>query len=75
MRRVISASAFILKGAGWYVTDYPSQDRKKGVEAEKGPEKAKADAPAEKPSAPAEKEKKAPAAKPPGEKAKKGRKD
>ena len=36
MRRVISQTAFILKGSGWYVTDYPSQERKKGMEAEKG---------------------------------------
>jgi putative FmdB family regulatory protein len=35
MRRVISQTAFILKGEGWYVTDYPSQERKKGMEAEK----------------------------------------
>lgn len=37
MRRVISQTAFILKGSGWYVTDYPSQERKKGMEADKGP--------------------------------------
>ncbi len=35
MRRVISQTAFILKGAGWYVTDYPSDARKKGIEGEK----------------------------------------
>lgn len=35
MKRVISSSAFILKGSGWYVTDYPSQSRKKAMEAEK----------------------------------------
>ena len=35
MRRVISKSAFILKGSGWYVTDYPSDARKKGLEGEK----------------------------------------
>jgi len=35
MKRLISASAFILKGEGWYVTDYPSKDRKAGLEAEK----------------------------------------
>jgi len=35
MRRVISKTAFILKGSGWYVTDYPSAARKKGLEGEK----------------------------------------
>ena len=35
MRRVISKTAFILKGSGWYVTDYPSDARKKGIEGEK----------------------------------------
>jgi putative FmdB family regulatory protein len=35
MKRVISSSAFILKGSGWYVTDYPSESRKKGMESEK----------------------------------------
>lgn len=33
--RVISLSGFVLKGTGWYVTDYPSKDRKKGSAAEK----------------------------------------
>jgi putative FmdB family regulatory protein len=37
MRRVISQTAFILKGSGWYVTDYPSDARKKGIEGEKAP--------------------------------------
>ena len=31
MRRVISKTAFILKGSGWYVTDYPSDARKQGA--------------------------------------------
>ena len=44
MKRVISPSAFILKGSGWYVTDYPSKSRKKGMESEKkGGEKKKKD--------------------------------
>jgi len=34
VRRLISAAGFILKGSGWYATDYPSESRKKGVEAE-----------------------------------------
>ena len=35
LRRLISNSAFVLKGSGWYVTDYPSDSRKKGMEEEK----------------------------------------
>ena len=35
IRRLLSAAPFILKGGGWYVTDYPSAGRKKGIEAEK----------------------------------------
>lgn len=35
VRRLISSAPFILKGDGWYVTDYPSEARKKGMEAEK----------------------------------------
>ncbi len=33
--RLISNSSFVLKGSGWYVTDYPSEARKKGMEGEK----------------------------------------
>jgi putative FmdB family regulatory protein len=35
VRRLLSAAPFILKGGGWYVTDYPSEARKKGMNAEK----------------------------------------
>lgn len=35
VRRLLSAAPFILKGEGWYVTDYPSEARKKAREAEK----------------------------------------
>lgn len=35
MKKIISPTAFILKGEGWYVTDYPSESRKKGMEGEK----------------------------------------
>jgi putative FmdB family regulatory protein len=35
VRRLISPAPFILKGEGWYVTDYPSESRKKAKEAEK----------------------------------------
>jgi len=37
VRRLISNTAFVLKGSGWYVTDYPSESRKKAVRGEKGP--------------------------------------
>lgn len=35
VHRLLSAAPFILKGDGWYVTDYPSESRKKAREAEK----------------------------------------
>ena len=35
IRRLLAATPFILKGGGWYVSDYPSEGRKKGMEAEK----------------------------------------
>ncbi|UCF86196.1 MAG: zinc ribbon domain-containing protein, partial [Desulfobacteraceae bacterium] len=35
MKKLISATSFILKGEGWYVTDYPNKDRKAGMDAEK----------------------------------------
>jgi putative FmdB family regulatory protein len=35
IRRLLAPTPFILKGGGWYVTDYPSEGRKKGMEAEK----------------------------------------
>jgi putative FmdB family regulatory protein len=35
IRRLLAATPFILKGGGWYVTDYPSEGRKKGMESEK----------------------------------------
>ncbi len=34
-RRIISPAGFVLKGSGWYKTDYPSEARKKGMESEK----------------------------------------
>ena len=60
VHRLISPAPFILKGEGWYVTDYPSEARKKAKEAEKSSNggTAKDSKPAEKgstttPSAPA----------------------
>src|SRR6266403_342325 len=35
VRRLLSAAPFILKGGGWYVTDYPSEARKKALDSEK----------------------------------------
>ena len=34
IHRLLSATPFILKGGGWYVTDYPSESRKKASTAE-----------------------------------------
>ncbi len=35
LKKLITSASFVLKGSGWYVTDYPSSDRKKAMEAEK----------------------------------------
>ena len=32
--RLISNSSFVLKGSGWYVTDYPSEARKNALSSE-----------------------------------------
>ncbi|MFQ5521572.1 MAG: FmdB family zinc ribbon protein [Candidatus Methylomirabilia bacterium] len=37
IRRVLAPTTFILKGAGFYTNDYPSESRKKAMEAEKKP--------------------------------------
>lgn len=74
MRRVISKTAFILKGAGWYVTDYPSDARKKGMEGEKAPPAAEPAAPKKEPAA-AEKKPVAPAPAGEGKKGAKKRKE
>jgi putative FmdB family regulatory protein len=42
VRRLLSAAPFILKGEGWYVTDYPSASRKKARESEKSGDKSAA---------------------------------
>jgi putative FmdB family regulatory protein len=36
VHRLLAATPFILKGGGWYVTDYPSEDRKKALSSESG---------------------------------------
>jgi putative FmdB family regulatory protein len=48
VHRLLSAAPFILKGEGWYVTDYPSESRKKAKEAEKPAASTSADKPADK---------------------------
>lgn len=35
VRRLLSPTAFILKGSGFYVNDYPSESRKKGAQEDK----------------------------------------
>jgi putative FmdB family regulatory protein len=49
VRRLLSGAPFILKGEGWYVTDYPSASRKKAMESDKG--SAKSAASSDKPAA------------------------
>ena len=44
VHRIVSQSGFILKGSGWYASDYPSEDRKKGWEKESGQSKVGTDA-------------------------------
>ena len=43
VHRIVSQSGFILKGSGWYASDYPSEDRKKGWEQESGKSKGGTD--------------------------------
>ncbi len=35
LKKLISGTSFVLKGSGWYVTDYPSSDRKKAMDSKK----------------------------------------
>jgi putative FmdB family regulatory protein len=48
VHRLLSAAPFILKGEGWYVTDYPSESRKKARDSEKS---ASSSAASDKPAA------------------------
>jgi len=50
VKRLLSPAPFILKGEGWYVTDYPSESRKKAKDAEKSTSNGASDK-AEKPAA------------------------
>ena len=49
VRRLVSASGFILKGSGWYTSEYPSEARKQGWEKDSKQEKP--DTPESKPAA------------------------
>jgi len=40
LKKLITNTSFVLKGGGWYVTDYPSKDRKKAMDAKKGAAKS-----------------------------------
>jgi putative FmdB family regulatory protein len=35
LKRLITNTSFVLKGSGWYVTDYPSPERKEAMKAKK----------------------------------------
>ncbi len=35
LKKLVTSTSFVLKGKGWYVTDYPSADRKKAMDAKK----------------------------------------
>jgi putative FmdB family regulatory protein len=51
VRRLLSPAPFILKGGGWYVTDYPSESRKQALQSEKSsdkPSEKSSDKPSEK---------------------------
>jgi putative FmdB family regulatory protein len=41
LKKLITNTSFVLKGSGWYVTDYPSADRKNAIDSEKPKEKKK----------------------------------
>ncbi len=48
VKRLVSASGFILKGSGWYVNDYPSESRKQGWDKDSQAKPGASEAPAEK---------------------------
>lgn len=41
LKKLITNTSFVLKGSGWYVTDYPSSERKKAMDAKKKPAESK----------------------------------
>jgi len=40
MKKMISSTSFVLKGSGWYVTDYAGKDKKEAKEGSDKKEKA-----------------------------------
>lgn len=48
LKKLIANTSFVLKGSGWYVTDYPSESRKKAMDAKKPDTAKKEDKPAKK---------------------------
>jgi len=42
LKKLITGTSFVLKGGGWYVTDYPSSDRKKAMDSKKPASSGKA---------------------------------
>jgi putative FmdB family regulatory protein len=48
LKKLITNSSFVLKGSGWYVTDYPSADRKKASDKKKSSATVKDDKPEKK---------------------------
>ncbi len=43
LKKLIASTSFVLKGSGWYVTDYPSPERKKAMEAKKSAKEIKSE--------------------------------
>jgi len=41
LTKLITSTSFVLKGSGWYVTDYPSAERKKALGSEKPADKSR----------------------------------
>ena len=41
VKKLLSPTAFVLKGSGWYATDYASKDRKDGISSDKPKEDPK----------------------------------
>lgn len=41
LKRLITNTSFVLKGSGWYITDYPSPERKKAMDAQKSSSEGK----------------------------------
>lgn len=48
LKKLITNTSFVLKGSGWYVTDYPSADRKNASNKKKSPAAAKDEKPEKK---------------------------